>query len=256
MARPVSSVIIPLFNKADLTRSCLAALIGATPPDLYEVVLVDNGSTDDTGALLDELDGDVTIIRNPQNLGFARACNQGAAAASGEHLVFLNNDTEVQAGWLEPLIGTADAHPTVGAVGSKLLYPDGTLQHAGVWIVDNRVQGILEARHRWHGQQDTVAEADVAQAVQAVTAAAMLVRASAFTAVGGFDEGYWNGNEDLDLCLQLGAAGWTIVYQPASRVVHYESASGPERWTKVGENILRLTRRWHGRVTPDVVLSA
>jgi len=256
MARPMTSVIIPLYNEADLTEACLAALIGATPPDLYEVVLVDNGSTDATGALLDSLDGDVTIIRNPVNLGFAKACNQGAAAAQGEYLVFLNNDTEPQPGWLEPLVGTADAHPRVGAVGSKLLYPDGRLQHAGVWIVDNRVHGILEGRHRWHGEEDGVAEADVPQAVQAVTAAAMLVRASAFAEVGGFDEGYWNGNEDLDLCLQLGAAGWTVVYQPASRVVHLESASGPERWSKVGENMLRLTARWHGRVTPDVVLSA
>src|SRR5436190_22220932 len=167
MARPVSSVIIPLFNKADLTRACLAALIGATPADLYEVVVVDNGSTDDTAALLDQLDGDVTIIRNPQNLGFARACNQGALAARGEYLVFLNNDTEPEPGWLEPLIGTADANPRVGAVGSKLLYPDGRLQHAGVWIVDNQVHGILEGRHRWHGEEDRVAEADVPQAVQA-----------------------------------------------------------------------------------------
>ena len=197
----------------------------------------------------------VVLIRNAENRGFAVACNQGAAAAEGEYLVFLNNDTEPQPGWLEPLVGTADAHSTVGAVGSQLLFPDGRLQHAGVWIVDNKVHGFLEGQHRWHGEAPAARpEAAVACAVQAVTAAAMLVRASAFEAVGGFDEGYWNGNEDIDLCLKLGAAGWQIVYQPASVVVHLESASGPERWAKVTDNIRRFTAQWRGRVTPDLVL--
>lgn len=255
MGKPLTSVVIPLFNRADLTRACLFALVEATPPELYEVVLVDNGSTDETGRLLESLGGDVTVLRNDTNLGFARACNQGASAARGQYLVFLNNDTEPESGWLEPLILTADAHPRVGAVGSKLLYPDGRLQHAGVWIVDNRIHGILEGRHRWEGEPDGLAEADVVGPVQAVTAASMLVRASAFRELGGFDERYWNGNEDVDLCLRLGAAGWQIVYQPASRVMHHESASGPERLAKAAENVLLLSRRWLGRVEPDYVLS-
>ena len=254
MTRPVASVIIPLFNNVSLTEACLRAVIDATPDHLYDVVLVDNGSTDGTGALLDALDGDVTIIRNRKNLGFAAACNQGADVAKGEYLVFLNNDTEPQPGWLEPLVGTADAHPQAGAVGSKLLFPDGLLQHAGVIIVDDQVRAVLEGRHRWYRMAADHPEANVAGAVQAVTAASMLVRAGAFAQVGGFDEGYWNGNEDVDLCLKLAAAGWSVLYQPASCVVHHESVSGPERWTKVNENVARLRQRWYGRVTPDVVL--
>ena len=255
MAGPLASVIIPLFNNVALTRACLQALVAATPEHMYEVVLVDNASTDGTGDLLDELDGDVTIIRNPVNKGFATACNQGAAAARGEYYVFLNNDTEPLRGWLEPLTGTADGNPRVGAVGSKLLFPDGTLQHAGVIIVDNQVHGFLEGRHRWYGEPADTEGADVAGVVKAVTAAAMLVRPAAFRQVGGFDASYWNGNEDIDMCLKMAAAGWGVVYQPASRVVHHESVSGPERWTKCVENMQLFRRRWYGRIEPDVVLT-
>src|SRR5947209_7019769 len=168
---PLASVIIPLFNNVTLTRACFEALVATTPEHVYEVVLVDNGSTDGTGELLDALAGDVTIIRNRVNRGFAGACNQGAAAARGEYYVFLNNDTEPLPGWLEPLTGTADGNARVGAVGSQLLFPDGTLQHAGVVIVDDQVHGFLEGRHRWYGEAEDVDGADVPAAVQAVTAA-------------------------------------------------------------------------------------
>jgi GT2 family glycosyltransferase len=136
-----------------------------------------------------------------------------------------------------------------------LLFPDGSLQHAGVAIVDDQVHGFFEGRHRWYGDPSDLPDANVAGVVQAVTAAAMLVRRTAFDEVGGFDEGYWNGNEDLDLCFKLAAAGWTTVYQPASCVVHHESVSGPERWRKCTENMNRLRARWYGRITPDVLLT-
>ena len=252
---PLASVIIPLFNNVALTQACLEALVAVTPEHMYEVVLVDNASTDGTAELLDALAGDVTIIRNRVNRGFAGACNQGAAAARGEYYVFLNNDTEVLSGWLEPLVGTADGNGRVGAVGSKLLFPDGTIHHGGVIIVEDTVHGFLEGRHRWYGEAGDHAEANVPAVVKAVTAAAMLVRPEAFAAAGGFDEGYWNGNEDIDLCLKMGLAGWTTVYQPASRIVHHESVSGPERWTKCVENMTRFKERWYGRVSPDVVLT-
>ena len=98
----------------------------------WEIIVVDNASSDTTGDFLAQLSGVVQIIRNPRNLGFAPACNQGARAARGRHLLFLNNDTIPQAGWLEPLLEELDTRPEVAIVGSKLLYEDGTVQHAGV----------------------------------------------------------------------------------------------------------------------------
>jgi len=126
------SIIIPVWNQVELTRQCLHALAAATGGIEYEVIIVDNGSTDETPALLASLGGDVQIIRNDENLGFAKACNQGARAARGRYLVFLNNDTIPQEGWLQALVKEAQAYPNVAVVGSKLLYPDGTVQHAGV----------------------------------------------------------------------------------------------------------------------------
>jgi GT2 family glycosyltransferase len=255
MGQAVATVVIPLFNQVALTTGCLQALVAHTPDYLYDVVLVDNGSTDGTGDLLDSLDGDVTVIRNAANAGFAVACNQGAAAGSGEYVVFLNNDTEPQPGWLDALVGLADARPQAGAIGAKLLFPDGSIQHAGVGIVQD-AKGLLLGQHLWYRRAADLPEANVIASVPAVTAACMLTRRSAFEAAGGFDEAYWNGNEDIDLCLRMRAEGWGVLYQPASCVVHHESASGPERWTKVSDNILRFTARWSGHVKPDAVLAS
>src|SRR5256885_16165368 len=130
MGGPLASVIIPLFNNVVLTQACLEALVAATPEHMYDVVLVDNGSTDGTGDLLDALAGDVTIIRNRVNRGVAGACNQGAAGARGEDHVFLNNDTEPLPGWFEPPTGRADGDPPVGPGGPQPLFPDATGPHA------------------------------------------------------------------------------------------------------------------------------
>lgn len=250
---PRVSIIIPLYNRCDLTMACLQALEQATPPDLYEVVIVDNASTDGTAALLDALEGDVTLIRNADNLGFAKACNQGAAAARGELLCFLNNDTEVQEGWLTTLVEHLDREPGVAAVGGLLVYPDGRVQHAGVLVVENEVTGMLEVYHRALGMPAGSPEALARYEPIAVTGAAMLVRAEAFHAAGRFDESYWNGFEDIDLCLTLGAAGWRIGYEPTSLVVHHESASGQERHVGIHAGARRFTDRWRGKVTPDLV---
>ncbi|MCP9473460.1 MAG: glycosyltransferase, partial [Nitrospira sp.] len=119
------SIIIPVYNNLELTKQCLTALASATTGVDYEVILVDNGSTDGTTAFLQTLQGEVQVIRNEENRGFAKACNQGAKAARGKYLVFLNNDTIPQPNWLGPLVQEVEEHPEVGVVGSKLLYPDG-----------------------------------------------------------------------------------------------------------------------------------
>jgi GT2 family glycosyltransferase len=255
---PLVSVVIPTFNRVEFTARCLQALSENTPPELYEVVIVDNASTDGTADLLSALEGDVTVIRNDTNLGFARACNQGASAASGRYLLFLNNDTEPFRGWLEPLVALAEAEGEIGAVGSRLLFPDGTLQHAGVDIVDDRRHGgaAVAGMHRHYRRPgDYLAALDRVD-VQVVTGAVMLVRRSAFAEVDGFDEGYWNGYEDIDLCLSLRDAGWRVVYEPASILLHHESVSGPERFAKVDANVERLVTRWKGRVLPDLIIES
>lgn len=254
MDLPRCSIIIPLFNRADLTRGCLETLIEHTPSDLYEVVLVDNGSTDGTGELLTQLDGELVIIRNEKNLGFAAACNQGAEAASTGLLLFLNNDTRLLPGWLEPLLAASVDFPEVGAVGAKLLYPNGTIQHAGIVLIYNSFLGIFGGSNHLAGESSDLPVANEAQYYQAVTGAVMLVRREAFDQVSGFDTGYWNGNEDVDICLKLGKQGWKILYQPASTVIHLESQSGDERIIKFDENNELLKRRWLQEVVPDVVL--
>lgn len=228
-------MIVPAYNRADLTEQCLLSLRDL---DDVEIVLVDNGSTDRTPALYSLAD---EVVRFRHNEGFAKGCNAGADRAHRDLLVFLNNDTIPQAGWLEPLVDTLD---TVACAGSLLVYPDGTVQHAGVRLQE--VNGVLTAFNIGRGQPltpDLLEPRDV----DAVTGACMAVRAKAFWHAQGFDERYWNGYEDVDLCLKLRDRGYRIRYVPQSRVVHLESESGPERWTAVQANVARLQERWGDR---------
>ena len=218
------SVVIPHYGPHELLRACLASLWAHTQPEI-EVVVVDNG----TGAAID---ADI-VVRNEDNRGFAAACNQGAAIATGSRVVFLNNDCEVRAGWLEPLAARLDEG--AGVVGSLLLYPDGNVQHAGVRLFRNdRGELTAENRRQRYG----------AGPVEAVTGACMAVDRAAFLRLGGFDEGYLNGYEDVDFCLTAREAGWEVLFEPESVVTHHESASGPERWVAVKANIQRLQDKW------------
>jgi len=251
------SIIIPTFNNLELTRQCLAAIRKTAGSVLYEIIVVDNGSTDGTpGYLLKEqAAGQLRTIVNKINLGFAKACNQGADAAFSDYLLFLNNDIEPTAGWIEPLINILDADRSVAAVGSKLLFPDGTIQHAGLLIIDDRkLPDPLVARHIYYKHSSSLPKANQPLTYQALTAACLLVNKSAFKEAGGFDEGYWNGYEDIDLCFKLQQRGWNLVYQPESTLIHYESQSGSERFKKVQHNIHRLHQKWLGKIKPDVII--
>jgi GT2 family glycosyltransferase/tetratricopeptide (TPR) repeat protein/2-polyprenyl-3-methyl-5-hydroxy-6-metoxy-1,4-benzoquinol methylase len=233
------SIIIPVFNKVELTQQCLTHLANVTEGISYEVIIVDNNSSDSTGEFLRSLDGDIQIIRNSSNLGFAKACNQGARAARGKHILFLNNDTIPQANWLAPLIQELEEHEEVGIVGSKLLYPDKTIQHAGVVFSRHHDSPY----HLLRGVQGDLELVNKRMQFQAVTAACMLVRKDVFVQVRGFDEGYVNGFEDVDLCLKVGAAGKKVIYQPKSWLYHLESQS-PGRKKYDNENARRLGQQW------------
>lgn len=214
------SIIIPLFNRWDMTEACLAAL-AETAPDA-EIITVDNGSTDAT-RLYD------CTVRNPRNRGFAVACNQGARRASGTRLVFLNNDTEPQPGWLEPL--------RIGDIAGPLLtYADGSVQSAGI-TVDFSAEPGLEAVNRTGGL--------IAGPVDAVTGACLSISRTCWDACGGFDEGFYNGYEDVDLCLTARDKGYRVLFHPESVVIHHESQSDlTERFRAAPQNIARLRDKW------------
>jgi GT2 family glycosyltransferase/lipopolysaccharide biosynthesis regulator YciM len=250
-----ASIIIPHYNRCELLKKCIASIQECTPSGKYEIIVVDNGSTDTSVELLKgyERAGLVKCIFNPGNLGFAVGCNQGAGAAQGKYLLFLNNDTEVQSGWFESLITVAECDETIGVVGSKLLFPEGRIQHAGVIIVEAVGRDPLLGTHAFYRAPGNLPEANKRMVYQAVTAACMLVRKKAFQAVGGFDEKYWNGYEDVDFCLRLQEVGWITVYEPASSVIHHESQSGPERFKKSHKNIKRFHEKWIGKTSLDYI---
>ncbi len=237
-------MVIPVYNKWEYTFRCLMALAHQTRDVDHEVIVIDNASTDETAQALPMLDK-LRVLRNPDNFGFARACNQGAAMARGRYLVFLNNDTEPRAGWLSAMVRVADADPDVAIVGNQLLFPDGTIQHAGV-IFGYGVPFPITPFHAHYRRPPEAA--DTRAELRAVTAACMLIRPQVFSAVGGFDEGYVNGYEDVDLCLKVGRAGGRIVYTPDSVVVHHESVS-EGRFASDGANVDRLNQRWLDDVT-------
>lgn len=235
----VCSIIMPVYNKGELTKQCLTKLAEVTEGCSYEVIVVDNASTDETKDFLATLGGDIRIISNPENYGFARACNQGAAVAKGRYLIFLNNDTIPNRGWLQPLVEEVEQHTDVAIVGSKLLYPDQTVQHAGVVI--SRWFGT--PYHFLRGVPSDWPVVNTRKELQAVTAACMLVRKCDFEKLGGFDERYRNGFEDIDLCLKAREQGLKVVYQPRSCLMHLESQTSGRKDCD-GQNAQLFKQRW------------
>jgi GT2 family glycosyltransferase/Flp pilus assembly protein TadD/glycosyltransferase involved in cell wall biosynthesis len=255
------SIVIPVFNQLHFTRQCLETIYRHRSENpSFEIIVVDNGSSDGTSEFLEREQRNQAFLRyerNEFNLGFARACNQGARLARGRFVLFLNNDTQPQPGWLKAMLVVLETDPTVAAVGAKLLYPDGRIQHGGIQIVEDNASGDrLLARNAFIGQPAEWPEANSARICQAVTAACVMIRKSSFEAVGGFDEEYWNGYEDVDLCFKLNEKGWLVVYQPQSVVIHHESRSGPERFKKAQQNIARLHQKWLGKIAPDRIVTS
>jgi GT2 family glycosyltransferase len=247
--KPACAIIIPTYQGASLTRACIAAIRESPPSDCeWRIIVIDDGSGEDGLDGLSGEDSRVCLIRLPQNSGFSVACNTGAAEATDcEYLVFLNNDTLPVPGWLDALVREATLHPDAAAVGARLLFPNGTVQHAGVAIGQDGWP-----RHMYTffpGEHPAVTRP---KRVAAVTAACILVKQSEFAAVGGFDTAFLNGYEDVDLCLQFGARGREIRYAPASVVYHLESVTrwpdGPE---PAGENERLYDQRWRSQVEPD-----
>jgi GT2 family glycosyltransferase len=239
------SVIVPVYGQASLTRQCLDGLLGDRDARDLDVVVVDDGSPDETPDLLLGYGDRIRVVRHERNRGFAESCNDGAAVATGDALVFLNNDTIPQPGWLDALLGYAADHPSAGAVGAKLLFPDDTVQHAGVVICQyGYPKNVYAGFPAWHPAVNK------SRPFQAVTAACLLVRRVVFEELDGFDTAYRNGFEDVDFCLRLGEHGYEVGYCHESVVYHLESMSAG-RFAASDHNRRVYERRWLDRVRSD-----
>ncbi len=218
------SIVVIAHNAVDLTRRCLEALSRAVISSDYEVLLVDNGSTDDLRGLPGEFSTRISrlkYLRNEDNLSYSEANNAAVAAACGSHLLFLNNDVFLRPGSLDHLIAPLRDTETVGITGGLLLYPGtSTIQHAGIhqmlWgFVSNYGVGADADDERFLRQQE----------IFAVTGAMLCVQRNLFESVGGFSQGYWYGYEDVDLCLKVRSAGRKVLYVPEARGFHCESGT-------------------------------
>lgn len=248
-ASPVVSVIIPTYGQVRHTLGCLAA-IAAAPPDIpFEVIVAEDASGDPHVADLRDVPN-LRLLENPRNRGFLLNCNDAAARSEAEFLLFLNNDTQVQPGWLDSLVGLLRRRPDAAAAGAKLIYPDGRLQEAG-GIIWNDASG-------WNfGRLDNAAKPvyNYVREVDYVSGAALLVRRAAFEALGGFDPAFAPAYyEDTDLAFRLRAAGHVVLYQPRSAVVHFEGIShGTDTGGGVKAhqlvNQLRMRERWQDELT-------
>jgi O-antigen biosynthesis protein len=227
-----SAVIVLSWNAADVALSCLASL-AALAPGPEQLVVVDNASSDGSADLVAQRFPAVTLIRNQSNLGFSGGMNIGirallAQAQPPEVIILLNQDTLVDPGWLGAIDAAFEADPSAGAVGCKIRYPDGSIQHAGVTLDWPRAV----AQHiGWHERDD--GQYDVPRNFDLLTGAALALRSEALVRVGTLDEGYAPAYfEDADLCWRLRHAGYLLRYEPRATLVHQESLSLRDELTR------------------------
>ncbi len=226
------SIIVPFRDRADLLNVCLDGLRSTTYPQ-KEIILLDNGSRETrTRRLLANLSGDYVIIREEGVFNFSRLINRGAVSATGDLLLFLNNDIEVtDPTWLDEMVAEVK-QPGVGAVGARLLYPNGLVQHAGVVLGMGVVAGH---EHRLYGLDEGGYQGLLLAAREcfAVTGACMLTRREAFEAVGGMDPRFATNFNDVEYCARLAAMNWQVIVTPHATLVHKESQTrrrGTTQW--------------------------
>lgn len=221
---PKVSIIIPVFGKVEVTLSCIRSIASNSQKNSFEVIVVNDGSEDSTKDWIGKLSG-VRLINNLENLGFIQSCNNGAAAARGEFLHFLNNDTIVTSNWLDELVWTHETFTDVGLVGSKLLYPDGKLQEAGAIVWQDG-----SAWNYGRGHNPDQPEYNYARQVDYCSGASILISKENFHNLGGFDTHFSPAYyEDTDLAQRVTKSGLKVIYQPASVVYHIEgSTSGKD----------------------------
>lgn len=225
------SILIVNWNTRDLIIKCINSILKYPPNFYYEIITVDNASQDGSAGAIANLFGHnkhVHTVQSLRNLGFARGCNLAYKDSTGEYILLLNPDTEVTANALDDLVGFMDSHPETGAVGPKILNPDGTLQRSvrsfpGIWssmAVFSGLHRFLKLSSYLMTDFDYNEEAEVDQ----VMGAALLTRRNVISELGFLDENFWLWYEEVDFCKRLKTAGWKIKYYPRARIMHHKGA--------------------------------
>jgi len=217
---PQVSIIVPVFNQYRMTISCLKAILENTATGNYEVLIADDCSSDATTEIENQV-SNITIIRASENQGFLKNCNNAARQAKGEFVILLNNDTNVQPGWLEAMLKQFELNPQAGLVGPKLLFEDGRLQEAG-GIVWQDASGWNFGR----GQDASLPEFNYVRETDYISGACIMLRKTVWDQLGGFDEAFAPAYyEDTDLAFRIRELGLKVIYQPAAEVIHFEGVS-------------------------------
>jgi len=251
------SIIIVNWNTCNLLAKCLDSISQAVRASAYEIIVVDNNSTDGSTAMVHTQFPAVRLIENQQNVGFTQANNQALAATCGRYVLLLNSDTEAQPGALDAMVRFMDAHPVSGATGAHLLNPDGSFQASytdfpTLWreflILSSLGRALLRPSYPSYGPEVEKGP----QRVDYTEGACLLVRREAVEQVGGLDEGFFMYAEEVDWCYRMKRADWEVWYLPEVRVVHHGGGSSRQRKTRMEAELyrsrIRFFRKHHGAV--------
>jgi GT2 family glycosyltransferase len=241
--RSLVSIIIPAYNQWDYTYKCVASVLKHTEIP-FEVIIADDNSTDRT-QYIGETIKNIVHIRNKENMGFLFNCNNAAKHARCDYILFLNNDTQVQPNWLSSLYELMERDESIGVVGSKFVFPDGSLQEAGCTLCKG-------AAVTFYGKGNSPLKPDFnyVKEVDYISGASIMVRKALWDKLGGFDERFAPAYcEDVDLAFSVRQMGYKVVYQPKSVVVHFESISygdiaTGEKGRHVFANQQKLYEKW------------
>ncbi len=239
------SIIIPVYNNFELTLQCINSIKKHCREDFYEIIVSDDNSIDDTKKFFESQD-EIKYIRNKENRGFSFTCNRGAEVARGKYLLFLNNDTLLIDDILTKFLKTFEKHPEVGIIGAKLLYPDNTIQHAGVIIYpDKKLDHFLRYFPSDYPAANKIRELDI------VTGACFGVKKDLFFKLGKFNEKFFNGFEDVDFCIRARVNGYKILYNPEITLYHLEEKTRKRNKQREKKNSKVLNSIWREKNLPE-----
>lgn len=254
------SIVIVNWNARDVLRGCLKSIYGQTEGIEFEVIVVDNASSDASAAMVAEEFPQATVIRNSENRGFAAANNQGIAIAKGRYVLLLNPDTVVLDGAIHQSVRFAEQNPSAAVIGVRIERPDGTLcrdcfryaSTLNLAISTFGMHRLFPNSRLWGRERYSWWDYQSVREVEVVAGCFMLVSKAAIDRVGGLDESYFMYGEEMDWCWRFRNGGWQVLYYPEARIVHYGGVSAAQNPVAMSvhsqRSLLRFIRKRQGRM--------